>query len=187
MQTCPVCEVSFQPLDRGRRQLCCSADCRRARISTRSKERRRARLVERACGECGDIFLPLDGNTRYCSTSCRKRHGNNLGRALGKPWIVKTYTGWTPARQAAYQRRRALIKGATAPGELIVPADIYERDGWVCGLCGDDVDRDLNYPDPMSASLDHVVPVSLGGPHAMSNVQCSHLFCNLSKNNRVAA
>jgi len=48
------------------------------------------------------------------------------------------------------------------------------------------VDPSLKYPDPMSVSLDHIVPVSLGGMHAMSNVQCSHLFCNLSKNNRVA-
>jgi len=38
----------------------------------------------------------------------------------------------------------------------------------------------------MSVSLDHIVPVSLGGMHSMANVQCAHLFCNLSKNNRVA-
>jgi len=98
---------------------------------------------------------------------------------------VNTYKN-TPKRRAIWERRQALIRGATAPGELINRMDVFERDGWVCGLCDTPVDPSLNYPDRMSVSLDHIVPVSLGGMHSMANVQCAHLFCNLSKNNRVA-
>lgn len=34
---------------------------------------------------------------------------------------------------------------------------------------------------PMSASVDHIVPLSRGGEHSMANVQCAHLSCNSSK------
>lgn len=144
---------------------------------------------ERPCAECGEMFTPASrGAQLYCSIPCRKRHGDDLGRERGKPWIVNQYAnqgGWTPKRQAVYQLRRALLKGATAPGVLIVPADVFDRDGWICGLCAGVVDPELKYPDSMSVSLDHIIPVSLGGMHSMANVQCAHLFCNLSKNNRV--
>lgn len=35
----------------------------------------------------------------------------------------------------------------------------------------------------MSASLDHVVPMSKGGGHTYANTQCSHLKCNVDKKN----
>ncbi|CAB4136887.1 HNHc domain containing protein [uncultured Caudovirales phage] len=74
------------------------------------------------------------------------------------------------------------MKKATA-AERIVPAEVFARDGWVCQLCGRKVDPSLVYPHPMSASLDHVVPLSLvGGPgHVLSNVQLAHLRCNVRK------
>lgn len=36
----------------------------------------------------------------------------------------------------------------------------------------------------MMASLDHIVPMSLGGGHTYLNTQCSHLMCNLKKSFR---
>jgi 5-methylcytosine-specific restriction endonuclease McrA len=38
----------------------------------------------------------------------------------------------------------------------------------------------------MGPSLDHIVPVSLGGTHTWANVQLAHLRCNVSKGNRPA-
>lgn len=35
----------------------------------------------------------------------------------------------------------------------------------------------------MSASLDHILPLSLGGAHSMANVQLAHLSCNHTKSN----
>ncbi|WP_394334327.1 HNH endonuclease [Mycobacteroides abscessus] len=51
----------------------------------------------------------------------------------------------------------------------------------MCGLCGKRVIRELTYPDPMSASIDHIIPMSAGGPHEPANVQCAHLACNMLK------
>jgi len=194
MRACPVCGITF-PIPAGPAQfkVYCSAPCRNQPKQRRADMARgRVRkhiakpkfvLLAIECADCEARFIPTHPLQRYCCISCRHRHNANVALALGK----STYPGWTPGRQATYQRRRALLKGATAPGEFIVPADVYDRDGWICGLCDTSVDPSLKYPDPMSVSLDHIVPVSLGGMHAMSNVQCSHLFCNLSNNNRVAS
>ena len=64
------------------------------------------------------------------------------------------------------------------------PVNIFERDGWVCGICREAVDAALEWPDPRSASLDHVVPLTKGGAHSPDNAQCAHLACNVSKGNR---
>lgn len=61
-----------------------------------------------------------------------------------------------------------------------VRLEIYERDGWVCQLCAQPVDRDLPANDRMAASLDHVVPQStvLFPNHAPSNLRLAHRSCN---------
>lgn len=69
--------------------------------------------------------------------------------------------------------------------ELFDPVEIFERDGWVCGICEGDIDPALSYPDPQCASLDHVIPLSRDGLHTRVNAQASHLRCNLRKNVRV--
>lgn len=38
--------------------------------------------------------------------------------------------------------------------------------------------------EPLAPSLDHVVPVSKGGGHAMDNVRCAHRICNAAKKDR---
>lgn len=75
--------------------------------------------------------------------------------------------------------RRARKRGATT--EQFSPADIFERDRWICGLCRKKIRKDLAWPDRRSASLDHIVPLSEGGDHSRANTQASHLRCNLRK------
>jgi 5-methylcytosine-specific restriction endonuclease McrA len=83
------------------------------------------------------------------------------------------------SRQECYQRRRAQKAGVYS--EKFHHVEVYERDGWICGLCGVPVDQDRRYPDISSASLDHIVPLSYGGPHTRDNTQLAHLGCNLTK------
>lgn len=58
--------------------------------------------------------------------------------------------------------------------------EVYERDGWQCGLCALPIDPNLCWPDKWSASLDHVVPQShmLIPDHSASNLRAVHLQCN---------
>ncbi|WP_165821717.1 HNH endonuclease [Mycobacterium colombiense] len=88
-----------------------------------------------------------------------------------------------PPDSAYSQRRRDLIKG----GERIDPVEVFESDDWTCGVCAGPVDPELKFPDPMAASLDHIIPLSRGGEHVRSNVQCAHWICNCRKSAKVAA
>lgn len=81
--------------------------------------------------------------------------------------------------------RRARRKAATT--ETFSVAEIFERDSWTCHICKTAIDSTLRFPDPGSASLDHVVPLIKGGAHSRSNCAASHLFCNISKKDRVVA
>jgi len=93
--------------------------------------------------------------------------------------------GWSDRRRDGYHKRRARKRGATTGGPVRL-VEIAERDGWTCQLCDGPVDKDLSWPHPLSKSLDHIEPLSLGGSHDPGNVQLAHLRCNTAKGNRVA-
>ena len=108
-------------------------------------------------------------------------HYRRWARAEGREVLPQ----WDERRRSQWHKRRALSNGA-AGAEMIDRISVYERDGWRCGICFEAVDRELSWPDPLSASLDHVVPLSRGGSHQLTNVQCAHLVCNVRKGARVA-
>lgn len=177
------------------------ADGRRA-----SAERRAAAVKD--CASCGAEFTPVrDVRQMYCSRKCSgKAHRDSSARICSEPDCERPYRAkglcnmhyrrvlrsqgllkgpaWSPKRKAAWKARESLARGA-ADAEKFDYAEIYERDGWICGICTEPVDRDLAWPDPMSVSLDHIIPVSRGGRHSRDNAQCSHLTCNIRKSDAV--
>jgi 5-methylcytosine-specific restriction endonuclease McrA len=59
--------------------------------------------------------------------------------------------------------------------------EIFERDKWICKLCGNKVDKKEKYPLPGSATIDHIVPIACGGLHTRENTQLAHNKCNYTK------
>ncbi|MBQ9031853.1 MAG: HNH endonuclease [Parasporobacterium sp.] len=56
----------------------------------------------------------------------------------------------------------------------------------ICGICGLPVDMSLKYPDPMSRTVDHIIPIDKGGhPSDLSNLQLAHRYCNRQKGARL--
>lgn len=55
-----------------------------------------------------------------------------------------------------------------------------------CGICGKPVDFSLKTPDPLSACIDHIVPVAKGGhPSDIDNLQLAHWTCNRQKSDKL--
>lgn len=81
-------------------------------------------------------------------------------------------------RNLNYSRmRKALRKGAEA-AELVDRQTIIERDNATCYICG-------NGPLPdFEIHLDHVIPLSKGGPHTPDNVRVACVSCNCKKNGK---
>ncbi len=86
-------------------------------------------------------------------------------------------------RRAAEDRRRAQKYGSRS--EPYDRRDVFARDEWTCQLCNVAIDRTLDYPDMMSLSVDHIIPLCHGGDDSFANVQAAHLRCNLSKGKRI--
>lgn len=56
----------------------------------------------------------------------------------------------------------------------------------VCGICGKPVDKSLKFPHPLSACIDHIIPVAKGGhPSDISNLQLAHMCCNRQKSDKL--
>ena len=72
--------------------------------------------------------------------------------------------------QQAYEKNRRIV---LAQGE-------------VCAICGLPVNKLLRFPDPMSPSVDHIIPIAKGGhPSALDNLQLTHLICNQVKSSKL--
>ena len=120
------------------------------------------------CKECGEVFVNKYGDKRrvYCSDECHKK-------AYKK---TESYKAQTKRRN---RRRRARMAGANSiPYNDI---DIFNRDAWICQICGTLVDKNTRHPHPLSPTIDHIIPLSKGGPDEPGNVQLAHFICNSRK------
>lgn len=58
----------------------------------------------------------------------------------------------------------------------------------VCGICGRPVDKSIKYPDPMSPTVDHIIPIAKNGdPVSLDNLQLAHRYCNRMKSDKLPA
>lgn len=197
---CADCGYEMPGAHMGRRRCEPCAD-------ERAKSLRRARAAERkrssrprACYRCGEQTEPTAREKKLCAACTKVRaypcgdescdrptfslglcsmHYKRAKRADGA-WASEP---WDDRRRNNYHKRRALKVGSAA-GPAFTNAEVFERDGWVCGLCDEPVSPGAVYPDPLSASLDHVVPLSRGGAHSLENSQLAHLACNVRKGAR---
>jgi 5-methylcytosine-specific restriction endonuclease McrA len=161
MAVCAMCGTGFAPT---RKRRFCSDDCRVAHYQATSSERGRVRYYrnwippqDRACEECGTTFTPTLPHMRHCSIECRRRIGGKVRRAR--------------LRQVEHER--------------VSSTKVFERDGWLCHICGRKTLKDKRGKiHDRAPHLDHIVPLSLGGPHTYANTACACMKCNLTKGSR---
>lgn len=77
---------------------------------------------------------------------------------------------------------RLLVDTKPRNGERFDPYSVFDRDGWVCQLCGCDTPRSHRGTLQGNApELDHIVPLARGGVHSQANTQCACRACNGAK------
>ena len=99
---------------------------------------------------------------------------------LEKATVLEFYEDWT-VRSATwetkvpaimilrdYERRKVSIRFSKQ--------NVFLRDGYRCQYCGTDTAR-------KTATLDHVLPVSMGGKTTFENTVCACASCNANKGN----
>ncbi len=180
---CFVCGTLFDITKH--RKACCSPECTGRRAGYELALRRLASLPDRACVQCGDpISTSVRRDARFCSVSCQQAswYGANDEelRTRARVWADNN-----EGRRRAYRHyRRALMRAVAY--ETFDAWEIGERDGWACAICSEPVDPGLAYPDRLSKSIDHIIPLSKGGSHTRENVAITHLTCNVRKRDRLA-
>lgn len=150
------------------------------------------------CGSCGrrrkaaafyaDKTKP-DGLSSYCK-ECRKARASDWYRSnperakeARERWRQENPERYAAAKmrwQKAHpkerleieNRRRVRLRSGVV--EKIDVWTIYERDGGRCHICGKRVAK-------RELSLDHLIPVSKGGPHVATNVRIAHRLCNVRR------
>jgi hypothetical protein len=177
-RACRQCSKIFTP--KRDRAVFCSRTCigqARVRQPEQENARRRAKSAQRRecipvrqCAWCGRTYKPLRRSTsRWCSERC-----------MADRW-AKDHPD---VRRAAKARRRARLCGVTT--EHISPLEVFTRDNWTCRLCLKPTpQRLIGTRSPRRPTIDHILPVSKGGPHTYQNVQCACSQCNCRKSARI--
>lgn len=193
MGTCEWCGAEFSRAVRnGDKKRFCRATCRvrfnesvrKLLLGVESLYAPRSAVYYNKCQYCTSLYVARGPRSAACSSEdCQKQHRNARQKRYFQEYFDEhnTYPA-EAARKRAGDARRARKRGVVR--EKFDKAAVFERDNWMCRLCGKPVDRDLRFPDPSSPSLDHIIPLSFGGPHTAANVQLAHFGCNSRRQNR---
>lgn len=188
--------------------LFCSRKCRG--LNTRAKERKtppKCKVYFKKCIECGAPFTGRFKNVNHCSDRCRyESHLAHLreryepkpktkriciicgkifetSRRLGKTCSVFCRHKNNRLNKPGDYRERARFFGVEY--EYINPIKVFRHNGWTCQICGKSTpqkNRGKRYSN--APELDHRIPMSRGGGHVYSNVQCACHKCNMVKSNK---
>lgn len=140
-----------------------------------------------ACVVCNDAIPEGNGFRRYCSGSCAvmaSRGERQLAKECVQCAAPIDLTVRSKMGRKKYSSATVCTNCRAPHLQRHVPA-LFLRDGNSCGICHEEVDPKLKYPDRRSASVDHVIPRSRGGADDMANYQLAHLICNIRKQDKV--
>jgi hypothetical protein len=152
--------------------------CRRCRLDRRHIEEYEPKIVPEAiaCADCGELVpVPFYGWTRKRCVRCGIAHK----KRKAEQWRLVNLEKSRELERNSTHRRRARKRAAES--EVFEAIEVFERDGWVCGICRRRISKKRRWPDSLCVSLDHIIPLSLGGPHTRANTRATHLRCNVRR------
>lgn len=129
--------------------------------------------------------MPLTAAEKAAQKRYRERNPE-ARREATRAWRRRNpsyHAKWRRANRVAVRaekRRSQATRRALRLGQFIESVDpsiVYRMHGGMCGICKEFITGDFH--------VDHVIPLSKGGPHGYVNTQPAHPLCNLKKGNRV--
>jgi hypothetical protein len=140
-------------------------------------------FIRSAVCTCGSTFLAGAGKI-FCSRACGAKVGScdHCGRDFSAPKFgtSRRCVDCRDGIAAIRARRKKLVrmKAARIPSRVLSIRQLGDRDGWTCHICRAEVDPGARFPDPMSPTRDHLIPVVDGGDDTPENLRLAHLRCN---------
>ena len=211
---CPLCGIEFSNNLRGTNKYC-SKLCKtkyyesNARKTIRTTRKTPARKLG-VCAYCNKLYT-YDGRLvtrKYCGKVCCHKAQKAKQRTTTDPTNCAVCSKVLPARTSsavriycskvcnerspatrARNKRKSGKRRAIKFNAFVSDVDrfaIYERDGWRCQICKLKVNPRYTGTHPKGPSLDHIIPLAVGGTHQPSNVQLAHFGCNARKSSRAA-
>lgn len=144
-----------------------------------------------ACAACGKPEI-APGMRKYCSSACQvsasraQRDARNESRAKTAPATscvscgAPLLTGRVNGRAVHSRTRRFCTDCRSKPRRSYrLAVDILAHyQGTDCGICGEPIDMSVRFPDKRCATVDHIVPLAMGGTDAVANLRLAHYSCN---------
>jgi len=153
------------------------------------------------CAQCGQVFLASRLHAQTCSPLCSREWQRNKKTPITNectqchqvfarakwaqsavcPFCVAANSKRAKRRAARVnkKRRKALKRaGRLIATERFLDDEIFERDKWRCQQCKKKCSRSYGVNDDLYPNLDHVIPVTMGGPHTRANAQLLCRRCN---------
>lgn len=98
--------------------------------------------------------------------------------AKRRQWVIEHRDQMRALERLNRRVRRARMRSSPALDRALW-ADVFARAEGRCQACGIDTPAELRGgKEPNSPTLDHIVPLSQGGAHALENCQCLCRSCN---------
>jgi 5-methylcytosine-specific restriction endonuclease McrA len=168
-----VCGRDFK--SSAKNSKCCGTECGIAH--TIALTRAKHGVENNQCERCGITFSAgkCDGKKRrFCSRICA------YAFAKAHPELKRLPDTRRPGQIFCVKRRRS-ARIAGRPRERVTIAHLIARNGTKCHICGIETDASVRALEP---TIDHVIPIALGGAHVLANVKLAHRVCNSLKGDR---
>ena len=187
-RTCESCGGRYR-IEPRRSQRFCSHKCHASSLDMADLSRRARALVERRCDGCGEAFTGTR-QRRFCSQVCQ--YVSRFGATCAVAWSECGECGSRFAHDA--RRMRAMCGGSCKDAAFYrkkrrpwraAAMVVHVRDGFTCWLCGEGTSTKWSKSDPLSPTLDHIVPRSMGGDDSLDNLATAHWVCNSVRGNAV--
>lgn len=118
------------------------------------------------CSDCGVPIPVYKGSGNVCKECAERLH-----REREREYRRRTGMG--------NHRKRARVYGVEY--EPLSKRKVFERDGYRCHICGRKTNPRARVNTRRYPTIDHLIPMSLGGGHTYENVACACFECNSLK------